>query len=663
RALSAATAGAVAAMALVAAVWLGALPRSEATAAGLAVVAVGAISGAGRAWRTRRAMAHEIERRRPAFQNLLVTANELVDPRRPGAPVRPELRDLVLARAAALTSGIDLRSLMPLTRPVITFTIVVAAWVTLAAVVRDPAGPAPGRASAAAPDAVPPAIARIEIVATPPAYTGLEVVRLVDPDRVEVVAGTRLDVRVVATGTRLRLGTLDAGFDLEAGDGGVFTATVTADADGLLTFEPSSALAQGARRLVGLVVRPDQLPAVRIVEPAQDLFLPDATRTIPVALAAEDDFGLASLRLTFTRVSGSGETFTFTDGEVPVRLERARATAWTARAELALADLGLALGDTLVYRAWARDTRPGAPEVESDAFLVEIIGPGAAVAGGFAVDDDEARQGLSQQMVIVKTEALLARRATMAAADYADEARRLAAEQRMVRAAFVFMMGGEIADEVEEAEHSHEIAEGRLEHRGRIEMMRAVVAMSQAATALANADLDAALPLERAALDALQRALLRSRYILRTLADRERVDPARRLTGEPITARAPRGVVRPAPDPETDALRRILADAAAVAARGDVGAEAARTLVQLAETTLRLAPSVDLIQRASADFAEAARLVGLGERDAARARLQSVIEALTGRVRGRLPVAPARRDIDPALAGALADHLARGGGQ
>jgi hypothetical protein len=113
----------------------------------------------------------------------------------------------------------------------------------------------------------------------------------------------------------------------------------------------------------------------------------------------------------------------------------------------------------------------------------------------------EDRYALSQQMVILKTEKLIAKRATMPAAALAEEAAQLAGEQRRVRAEFVFMMGGEFAqevtgedasgdlDETHEAESEGELADGRMANKGRASLLAAVRAMSRAAVALTVADL------------------------------------------------------------------------------------------------------------------------------------------------------------------------------
>ena len=106
----------------------------------------------------------------------------------------------------------------------------------------------------------------------------------------------------------------------------------------------------------------------------------------------------------------------------------------------------------------------------------------------------------------------------------------------MIRAEFVFMLGGEINDEEVEAEQSVELQAGRLQNRGQRDLRAATIAMSQAEKLLTGANTADALVAERAAVTALQRAFSRDRYILRALATRSQLDPARRLTGSSADA-------------------------------------------------------------------------------------------------------------------------------
>ena len=89
----------------------------------------------------------------------------------------------------------------------------------------------------------------------------------------------------------------------------------------------------GADRLLQLQVQPDQRPAVTIEQPARDMLFGDAEGRVPVRIVARDDLNLASLVLRFTRIAGSGETFTFQEGssrssiQVPRRLRPRRGAA------------------------------------------------------------------------------------------------------------------------------------------------------------------------------------------------------------------------------------------------------------------------------------------------------------------------------------------------
>jgi len=658
------------ALVLLAAGWLGWLPFGMALAAGLVCVVAGAVEGGRRARRARARIAHEVERRAPQCLNLLVTAAELIGAPESGAPLarrtKPEIVRLVESRAAQLVARLDPSSLFPLRHAALTLVVALALWASLAAgaLARPLAVDAPPRAAPIAAITAASAIDRIEVLVTPPQYTGRAARTLVDPARLTVLAGAQIDLHVYAGAASVELSTLAASRDLVRRPDGSFATAIVATADGFLALEPRDAEgAPGARRLIGLVVTPDAPPLVRITEPGRDRFFPDADHTIPLAFSAQDDFGLDSLRLTYTIVSGSGEIFEFTEGELPAPITRADQRSWSATANLSLADLGLALGDMVVYRAVASDQRPGAVEVDSDSFVVEIVGKDAAIAGGFALESDEERHALSQRMVIVKTERLLAQKASMPSEDYDYEARRLAAEQRAVRAEFIFMMGGEVQDEVEEAAHEHEIAAGRLELRGRREMRRSVLYMSQAAAQLGNVDLEAALPLELTALEALQSALARSRYILRVLSARESIDLTRRLTGDAGVVRGRRAGELADVDAELVGLRRVLADAASLVALPSFDRQAGRQLSELAETVVRLDPSADALQAVAAELDAAATLVAGGNHEAARTRIIGVIEELTARVQARLPVAPQGAAGNPRLAGALIDALDRGGRQ
>ena len=174
--------------------------------------------------------------------------------------------------------------------------------------------------------------------------------------------------------------------------------------------------------MMPVVVSPDALPAVRITAPGRDLVYAGGNPRIAFDARATDDFGLRSLTLRYTIVSGSGEQFEFKDGEIPLAVTQRDARDWRGSASRSLADFNLKEGDMLVYRAVAADARPGDGSASSDAFFVEISRLGVAAGDGFTLPEEETRYALSQQMLIVKTERLHQRRGQMPREELAEAA-------------------------------------------------------------------------------------------------------------------------------------------------------------------------------------------------------------------------------------------------
>jgi len=660
--------GVAAGLAVAAIVVLVGWPHSPAGAAllgGTLAVAGGALSVAFRRTRDESA-ALFVERRAPESRNVILTAHELTA----RGDATGYIPALVVRRAAELASTLDPRVLVPTRQVAVAFAATLALW--LFAVTR--AGtPVTGGGGGPLGDSqgAEPSVDGVDVVIVPPGYTSRSPQTLRDPARIEALAGSQLRLVVRARATSLAVETLDRHDTLRSSTT-EFVTTLTAEADGYVALEPRRGSASGRRRLIGVTVIPDAPPRVRIATPGHDLRLPDGKRTLDIAIEAGDDIGLTSLRLHYTKVSGSGERFTFAEGEVPIRVSRATPLAWTARATWKLDSLELGPGDLVVYRAIAADARPGREPVESDAFIAEVVAPGGVAAPGFATDPEQDRYAVSQQMVILKTERLLARRASMSAEAYANEAQELAAEQRKVRAEFVFMLGGELADapdasasltelnEEAEAEGEADILAGRNANAGHIALLRAIRAMSLAAASLTTAGVDAALPHERTALTNLESAFSHSRILLRALTTRERLDLTRRLTGTLTDAARD---LNPIPVPEAnesiDALRAALADVVSLAAVRSPSREEAARLAILGERVLRVNASSRPLQEIARQLSDASAALGRGRTDAVRPMLDSAATALGSVLRAGLPAAP-RKDTDPALArmrGALRDAL------
>jgi len=617
-------------------------------------------------------VALDIERRAPACRNVVITAAELIaNP----SGVGPYVGEMVCKEATRQVASLSPATLFPARSTVALLSAISTVWaIAVTAVAAHPA-PRSARDGSSASSGTFANVRRIDVTITPPAYSGQPARSLHDPTRIEALAGSRIRLAVLSDGDSVVVETLDGRTALTAGDNRIFTGNITADADGFIAIEPFAKTGQmGGRRLIGLSVTPDRSPRVKIVAPGKDLFLATAKHALDISVEADDDLALASLTLRYTKVSGSGEKFTFADGEVPVVLTRAGDRTWKARGTLRLDALGLEQGDVVVYRGIASDRRPGMHPTESDAFIVEITSPGMTAAEGFSMDDAQDKYALSQQMVILKTELLLAKAPAMVADSLTYQSQTIAAEQRAVRAQFVFMMGGELAEEViaaagltnlnEEAEAAGEadLAAGRMLNRGRVALVQSIRFMSRANASLNAVLLAKALTEEKAALTYLQQAFSRTRYLLRALTKREQLDLSRRLTGVLATASPDvRPAAGPIADPRITALRQTLAGIATLAAATPLGANSAALVSALAQRMLEVDPSDETLQRVASQLTAAGSAIGDGKGNDAKRLLSDAAMTLASVVRASLLNGPPRAQTAEVsrLRGELADQLRR----
>ena len=600
-----------------------------------------------KSWNASR-VARAIEARTANLDNLIVTAEEVI--RGEGHGQRSPLRQVLYQQAAGRLDWVSPDRLQPLATAIASAAtvILIAAGVFVSVPGRSAATQAIALNREAAPRLVllP---SDLRVLVTPPAYTGRQQSDLLNPTELAVLEGTAV-----------RLETARAGGDMQVvASGGAPVAFapandrwvhefVATDSSVLLVRRNRSTEGTESDRLLQVRVEPDRRPLIRIVTPAKDLVFGEPNAKVPIAMEARDDIALETLVLRYTKVSGSGETFSFEEGQLPIQVRQASPGEWRAEAQISLDALKLVDGDTLVYRALATDRKPGADPSTSDTFLIEIGRLAGVASTGFAVDEERDRQGLSQQMLIIKTERLHAARSSMTEEAFQEQARLLAVEQRMVKAEFVFMTGGEVADEVQEAEHAHELAEGRFENAGQVELLTAIREMSRAEARLNAADTGQGLSFERAALRALQRAFDRRRYLLRTLPERARIDLERRLTGDVSSVRpSPRLDAAPTADETLVRLRRVMAALElAIDRRENLGPS-------LASDALTLDPSSKVLQEASIALASGA---ALDDRvDGARAAHRALTELL----RQRLGAAPRLEILNQPVLGRFAEELRR----
>jgi hypothetical protein len=607
---------------------------------------------------TSQAAASSVERTNPRSRNLVVTAEEL---RRYPDRASPRAFERVVAEASALVNAADVSAAVPIARD-IAFSMVSAAIFVLALL------GVPQRTTATIRDAIAnatrantPASGELRVVATvtSPSYLASPERMVENPDRVDAIAGSRLRLSVSGGGDRrIRFG--ERVLTTSTADGFV-RAELLLSESGYLAIDSAAGEASG-RKLIAVAVTPDRSPVIRIDQPGKDLLVPDSRPTIPIKTSANDDFGLRSLELRYTKVSGSGEQFEFEEGTLPLDISRRSGREWDGQAALALARLDLQSGDSIVYRVVGRDARPGEEGLaSSDTFFVEVAGPGQVTLAGFELPPERERYALSQQMIVLKIQRLRAREQALARPTLVEETAAIAAEQRSVRANFIFLTGGQIEDEVEEAEHSHEIQEGRLENTARREIGIAIQHMGRADQSLIAVDTTAALTAARAAVEALQRAFGRNRYILRTLPVRSRIDPSRRLTGDlERAADATRDVIPATPERAALVSRRLIAQLIEIKpALASKSSAAGNELTSLAEEALAVDSGSESWQRISKNLVVTRDLTRAGRVADAEAKLGEVLGLIVSEARKYTVSIPAADDADRALRSAWASERDR----
>lgn len=531
--------------------------------------------------------------------NLLFTAWELLRDNNAASshPSHPESAELVITRANKLAGSLNTETLLPSSGALRALGIAALMWVTA---VFTTSRLVPGALVRSAESAVKrarsqmagePSVHRVDARLSAPAYAARPDSSFSNPERLTALEGSTLALTIAASGDEIVITTDSGDVTLPVEANGTVRWHSTVIRDGFVAVSAqrfdktgdgdnagaglSSTLADSTRiasapRLITITMQPDAAPGVKITRPAKDLVVDSNILALPVVVQASDDIGLRSLTLLYTVVSGSGEQFEFTEGEAPLKIERLSSRSWHAEATLRLDTLLKEPGDLVVYRALAADGQSGIAPTESESYIVERSAPGGVAAAGFALDPDEDRYAASQQMVILKTERLIAEAASLDSATISQRAREISAEQNRVRAEFVFMTGGEFEqamvaneegiaelDESAEAEGESELAAGRMVNRGRNALLTAIRSMSQASVSLEQSVLSTALQHEKRALDQLQEAFARQRFLMRALTQREQLDFTRRLTGTlDSIARTP--APKPPMDADSETERQVL---------------------------------------------------------------------------------------------------------
>jgi len=508
-------------------------------------------------------MARRIERRRPALQGRLTAAAWLLDAPASGAPdymARRCLEDAAHAVGAvsppSQPAAGDLRRRAVLAAVTLTGLVAAhllapqrldAAWAALG-------GRSQSGAFVRSAGEEPPRLAGAEIDYVFPEYTGLQPRRSHGPGDLAALAGSVAQVRFRLIGHAHEVQAFTQ-------DGDPLPASVSADGrraqvevalqrdGGYRVSLLSSDGEEWSRHLFRIRALPDAPPVVRITQPARDLEMIRPGGVLEVAGIASDEFSVAQVALRFLVTAGSGETYRFEEGVLPLALHQ-EAGQVHVRAEL---DIGALLGaeddhgGVVSYHLEATDAnRRSGPGVGlSETFLVRVAGDESVPLemGGAMLPLENQR--VSQRQILEETRRLHVRREQMDLKGFQSEARVLAEKESELRASFAGLseQGGEWAHEEEEGgEGVLEIPGIDVHLHGSVALPyspavlealnQAIGAMFQAELFLHLAETDKAMPYMLDVIRFLQEARKHDRLLFRALPVAVSLDPAARGAGE-----------------------------------------------------------------------------------------------------------------------------------
>lgn len=508
----------------------GVSPRIPGGAAALA----GVIAAASVLWRSRnvwraRRVALWVEEVRPDLRFALVTASDPYLHGRAAALDDLVVRAAVAPAVRARISRLAARSIAVLAASIVMFGL--AGWLgapltraRVAALAREAIGE--GGIGAAGPNRLTP----LRVVVLAPAYARAGHRTLDDPSAVSALGGSVIVVTgagrpdgIVARagGRRLHV--------RPAGRGEWTTSLAVGVAPMTLTLRDR----EYARSLAVLPVR-DLAPRAVLTAPAGDT----VWRTVPagtleLAARLNDDVGLGSAYFEYMVTSGSGEIFRSRAGTLGRVALDGRAA--TIRARLPLAALRLGPGDVVSLRAVALDrnslTGPDTGVSDTRTLRVARADEYDSVAVGAAPPPPVEGSLLTERMLIISAESLVAVRARTPRESYVARARRIGLDQEDLRKrVYDILYQQDEAGAVKGVEGDDEALDPQLVLNR--DLKEAYDAMWEAGRALMIAEVPEALPAMNRALRALDRARRANRLYLRGRTPGQTVDIASvRLTG------------------------------------------------------------------------------------------------------------------------------------
>jgi hypothetical protein len=271
------------------------------------------------------------------------------------------------------------------------------------------------------------------------------------------------------------------------------------------------------------------VPVVWLEAPARDSVFREATGVLTLGATLQDDLGLADGNFELIISAGGGELYSFRTVRAGERQFEAGERSGTLSASLRLDTLGLKAGDMIHLRAVARDrnniTGPGRGASETRAIRIARADEYDSVSVEALPPTEPEKGVLSQRMILLQTQELVAKLPRLSTAELSRESRIIAVDQTKLRkrvGEVVFMRLGE----EDAGEHAHFAGDGH-EHgaEGVLDPDAILAAAERAANAGAATLLDT--HGDEAPIVALNRPLLEAyNHMWRASTELETANPA-----------------------------------------------------------------------------------------------------------------------------------------
>lgn len=392
----------------------------------------------------------------------------------------------------------------------------------------------------------PAALSGVEVTIRPPAYTGKPVRRTSAWD-LDAEQRARVTWRLLVDGpvSAILLVTTDGdSIPANRNRGSEFEVSIVAEHS--LLYQVS--LRDGATTVVSdyhrFTLIPDAPPTLTVVrpEPRTDIAF-RSPQAVPLEVLAADDYGLADARIVATLTKGAGEAVKFREQVLEFEVSTPRRgphPALVLRRTLVPTALAMQPGDELYFHVVIHDNRRPEPnETRSETFFVTLADTAEVVLAdwsGLAVNalPEYLR---SQRQIIIDTEELLARAASLAPQAVRDRSSNIGLDEHVLRERYGEIVGQEdvVAGTEPTVEHEHDTPESAtlLAQSVKDTLQAAVAQMWEAELQLRTYEPRAALPYEYRALELLKLAQQAARaYVLRVGFEPPPLEPDRkRLTG------------------------------------------------------------------------------------------------------------------------------------